>query len=303
MKRSFETVQLGTIEIFIHVAEALNFAQAAKELGLGAPAVSRSIARLEARLGVQLFVRSTRQVRLTDAGQLYLDECRQALNQIVEVENALLGSRKSLAGRLRISVPTTYGHYRLLPVLPEFMALYPDLNVEVNISNQNIDFVDQGFDLAIRMGNPPDSSLIVRKVEDATLGVFVAPGIIKRHGEPKLLADLEDLPLIAFELPSTRRPLPWLFREGGQDLEVKINSRLIVSEDVLGTVNYALNGGGFVQSYHFIAQAYLEAGRLIEVLKPYAGRSRPFSILYPQKRNVLPQVKAFVEFVLTKFKA
>jgi DNA-binding transcriptional LysR family regulator len=302
MKRSFDPVQLGSIEIFVKCAEVLSFSKAAIELGLGGPAVSRSIARLEDRLGAQLFLRNTRNMRLTADGQIYFEQCRQALRQIQETEETIGGKGKVPSGKLRISVPTTYGHYRVLPVLAEFMALNPAISIDVNVSNQNIDFVEQGYDLAIRLGTPQDNRLIARKLEDAALGVFASPKYIAANFEPKTPDDLKSLLTISFEMPSTGKALPWSFHMDGKVIDLKPNSPANFSEDVLGTINYARFGGGLVQTYDFIAAPYLKSGELIEVLKPYRGVSRPFSVLYPQNRHMPAKVRVFVEFLLQRLK-
>jgi len=302
MKKTFESIQLGTIEIFIKAAETGSFTKAASELGIGAPAVSRSIARLEKRLGTQLFSRSTRTIRLTDDGQTYFNESRDALRQLLNAENAISGKQQEPSGQLRISVPTTYGHYRIMPLIAEFLERYPNVEMEVNISNQNIDFIQQGYDLAIRLGTPQDSRLVARKIEDAALGVYAAPEILKRTGKPETPQDLERMPLVLFDMPSTGKPLPWIFEYEGKKLEFSFSSRIHVSEDVLGCINHAVHGGGYVQTYDFIVREHLESGKLVEVLHNHRGRSRPFSMLYPQSRHLSSRVRAFTNFVLEKCK-
>ena len=177
MARSFDPVQLGSIEMFCKAAELQGFTAAAHALGVTAAAVSRSVGRLEERLQVRLFTRTTRLIRLTDDGHSYYAECRQALAQIENAERAIHGRQAEPTGVLRISMPTTYGHYRVLPVLAAFMAQYPKIRVDVDLSNRNIEFVEEGFDLAIRLGTPQDSRLVARKLEDATLGILPHPSI------------------------------------------------------------------------------------------------------------------------------
>ena len=162
MTRHFDDVQLGSIELFCLAAETGSFTAAANLAGVTPAAVSRSVARLEERLGVRLFVRTTRQMRLTDSGRLYYQQCRQALTQLVDAEREVTGQQSQPSGLLRISVPTPYAHYRLLPKLPAFRRQFPDVQVDVHISNRNIDFADDGFDLAIRGKAPTDSGLIAR---------------------------------------------------------------------------------------------------------------------------------------------
>ena len=298
MTRSFDPIQLGTIELFCKAAELGSFTQTAQALGLTQGAVSRSIARLEQRLGVQLFQRSTRSVRLTDDGELYRSQCQQALDQIAEAERAITGLQPEPTGTLRISAPTTYANYRLMPWLPAFCERYPKVAVDLNVSNRNIDFFDEGYDLAIRLGEPKDSRLIARRLEDATLGIFASPGYLKRHGTPQDLDELRDHQLIQFVLPSTGRPMPWILRRDGQDIDFTFNSRRRVHEDVLGAVNWARAGGGLFQIHHFIAADFVVRGELVEVLKALGGRTRPFSALYPQNRHLSARVRAFVDFLI-----
>ena len=298
MPIALESMQLGSIELFCAAARAGGFTAAATAVGVTPAAVSRSVGRLEARLGVRLFMRTTRRIRLTDDGSLYYEQCQQALSQIAEASRAVAGQQLAAEGLLRISAPTTYSHFRLFPILPKFMAAYPKVQVDISVSNRNIDFVEEGFDLAIRLGTPHDSRLVARKLEDASLGVFASPAYLKRRGTPKSLADLKNHDCVQFILPSTGRPLPWLFRENGVDLERTFAGSLKVSDDVLGCVNHARAGGGVVQIYHFIADELVRRGELREIVKRNGGRSRPFSILYPQNRHMSARVRAFVDFVL-----
>lgn len=299
MSRAFDPVQLGSIELFCRAADLGSFTMAAESLGLRPAAVSRSIARLETRLGVRLFVRTTRSIRLTNEGELYKAQCQQALEQIAEVERAITGNQKVPSGPLRISLPTTYAHHRLLPVLPRFTSMYPNIEIELNISNRNIDFVEDGYDLAIRLGEPQDSRLIARKLEDATLGVFASPSYLKEHGTPSTIAELKQHACIQFILPSNGRPMPWIFKDqDGQDIDYTFRSKLRVNEDVLGGVNWARAGGGLFQIYHFITQEAVQRGELIELMQNFSGRSRPFSVLYPQNRHLSARVRAFVDFLI-----
>lgn len=300
MSRSFDPMQLGSIELFCKAAELSSFTAAAQALGITPAAVSRSVGRLEARLGARLFVRSTRQIRLTDDGRSYYEQCEQALAQIEQAGRVVSGRQSEPSGTLRISVPTTYAHHRLFPLLPEFNAAFPKLKLEVSVSNRNIDFVEEGFDLAIRLGAPADSRLVARPIEEATLGVFAAPSYLKQRGTPATLADLRQHDCIPFVLPRTGRAVSWLFCEDGADIERAVDGPVRVLDDVLGCVSHARAGGGLCQIYHFIADAAVRNGELKEVLKPFGGRSRPFTILYPHNRHVAPRVRAFVDFVVAR---
>ncbi len=293
----FDPPPLSGIELFCKAAALGNFTAAAEMLGVTPAAVSRAVTRLEGRLGVQLFARTTRKIRLTVDGELYFDQCRQALVQIEEVERVITGNQETPRGTLRISMPTTYGHFRVLPLLPEFLEKHPEICVEIDISNRNIDFVEENFDVAIRLGNHADSRLVAHTLEDATVGVFASPKYLKQAGVPDCIDDLAKHRCIQFNLPSTGRPMSWIFKEGGKDIEYPFNSRIRCYEDVLACVTLAKHGGGLFQIYHFITAELEKEGELVEVLKPYAGRTRKFSILYPHNRHLSSKVRSFVDFL------
>jgi len=298
MKRHFEDLQLGSIELFCLAAEASSFTAAAKVACVTPAAVSRSISRLEERLGSRLVVRTTRSIRLTDGGRTFFEQCRQALTQLVEAQQEMMGAQSVPSGLLRISIPTTYGHHRILPLLPKFRALYPQVSVDIHISNRNIDFVAEGYDLAIRVRAQPDSTLIARLLEDARLVVVATPAYLKRAGTPQALEDLPNHECIQYELPSNGRRISWLFQVDGKEREFAGEAGYSCSDDVLGGVTLAKHGAGLFQTYKFIVEEELANGSLVEVLQPYGGRSRPFTLLYPHGRYVPHRVRAFVDFLL-----
>jgi DNA-binding transcriptional LysR family regulator len=298
MKRHFEDLQLGSIELFCLAAEAGSFTAAAQLAGVTPAAVSRSILRLEQRLGSRLFARTTRSIRLTEAGRNFFVQCSQALTQLVEAQQEVMGAQSSPSGLLRISLPTTYGHHRILPLLPKFRVLYPDVTVDIHLGNRNIDFVGEGYDLAIRVRAQPDSTMVARLLEDAKLVVVASPDYLKKAGVPETLEDLVQHECIQFELPSSGRRISWLFQENGDDREVISEGGYSCSDDVLGGVTLAKHGAGVFQTYRFIVEKELADGSLVEVLQPYAGRSRPYTLLYPHGRYVPQRVRAFVDFLL-----
>lgn len=300
MQRNFDDLLLGSIELFCLAAELGSFTLAATQASVTPAAVSRSVARLEARLGARLFVRTTRQIRLTDAGRRYFEQCRQALAQLVDAEREVTGQQTTPAGVLRISMPTPYGHYRVLPLLAAFRAQYPQVEVETHLSNRNIDFADEGFDLAIRGRAPEDSSLVARKLEDAELVVVGTPGYLKRAGKPRSVEDLPQHDCIQFELPSSGRNIPWLFNCASGETEVVTRGGYGSSGDVLAGVTLARHGAGLFQTYRFIVEDDLRAGSLVEVMQDLGGTSRPFFLLYPHGRYLSSRVRVFVDFLVDK---
>jgi DNA-binding transcriptional LysR family regulator len=300
MPRQFDDVLLGSIELFCLAGELGSFTAAASAAGVTPAAVSRSVGRLEERMGVRLFVRTTRQIRLTDVGRAYFEQCRQALTQLVEAERMATGQQQRPVGTLRISVPTTYAHYRLLPLLPEFRERHPEVRMDIHVSNRNVDFSDEGFDLAIRVRPPADSTLIVRHLEDAELVLVATPGYLARRGTPATLADLAQHECIQFDLPSSGRRIPWLFRDQGEDIDLVGDGGYVLSDDVLGGVTLARHGAGLFQTYRFIVEEDLREGSLVSVLDALGGRSRPYSLLYPHNRHVPLRVRSFIDFLVQK---
>jgi DNA-binding transcriptional LysR family regulator len=297
VSRRFDDIMLGSLELFCLAAELQSFTAAAQSAGLNPAAVSRSIARLEDRLGVRLFVRTTRRIHLTESGRAYFEQCRQALALMRDAESQLTGEQQAPSGLLRMSVASPYGHYRVLPLLPRFRARYPNVQFEIHLSNRNIDFTAEDFDLAIRGRTPPDSTMIARKLEDAELVLVAAPSYLAHARAPRSIDDLSGHECLQFVLPSTGQPVPWLFRRDGVDIDLQPSSSYRCVEDYLGSVTLARQGAGLLQTYRYIVQDDLATGRLLELLPESSGRSRPFSLIYPNRQHTALRVRAFIDFL------
>jgi DNA-binding transcriptional LysR family regulator len=296
MSRRFD--HLGDVEAFIAVIEHGSLTAAAVALATTPSVISRAIVRLETRLGTQLLRRTTRRQGLTEAGRLYLEHARAAFALIDDAERAIQGQDGELSGRVRLSVPTTYGHYRLPAVLQRYLQRYPGVQVELNIANRNVDLVAEGFDLAIRLGALADSGLVARKLEDASLCVVASPAYLERAGPPRDLDDLARHACLPFEMPSTGRIATWLLRDGERDIDWAPPSLLLrVSEDVLGVVSLAEHGAGICQTYDFIVEERLRRGVLVELLPQLRGRSRPFSLIYAPHRRLSAASRALIDML------
>lgn len=281
--------------------ETGNYTQAAQRLGLSPAAVSKAIARQEASIGIALFRRTTRSMQLSPPGRVFYEECKKALALLEQAERSLSQHQKEPEGRVRISVPTTYGHYRVLPLVGEFTALHPRVELEVNVSNENVDLVAGRFDLAVRMGEIRDSSLIVRKLEDAELGVFASPSYLERHGFPEQPSDLEQHVCLGFVRPSSGRTIRWAFADkAGRPFDLEPGKQLCCSGDFLGCVMLARHAAGVVQAYRFLVEDDLREGRLIEVLRPFAGRSAPFSLLQPPGQSTTLAARLFADMLVER---
>jgi DNA-binding transcriptional LysR family regulator len=295
MSRKFD--YLGDVEVFITVVEHGSFTAGAVALSTTPSVLSRSVSRLEVRLGRQLLQRTTRRVSLTEAGRLYLEQARAAFTLLDEAGRDAQSQEGELTGRVRLSVPTTYGHYRLPPLLARFARQYPQVQVELNITNRNVDLVAEGFDLAIRLGQLPDSGLVARKLEDAALLLVASPDYLQRMGTPRTLEELQRHLCLPFVMPRTGRLAPWVFRDGGADVDWLPASSIKTSDDVLGVVSLAERGMGICQSYEFIVRERMQRGQLIEVLPQYRGRSRPFSVIYAPHRHQSAATRAMIDLL------
>lgn len=300
MKRIFDEKQFSGIELFCMAAELEGFTPAANAAGITPAAVSRSVARLENRLGVRLFVRTTRHIRLTDNGRQYYQQCRDALSRLEEAERQVTGEQIAPKGLLRISTPTPYGHYRILPLLPQFREIYPDVAVDVHVGNRNIDLVAENYDMVIRMRDPKDSSLIARKLEDAELVLVASPDYLKRYGTPTNLADLSKHECVQFELPSTGRKINWLFLDDGKLIELETSGSYSCSDDALAITTLAKQGAGLTQTYKFIVAQELQKGELIELMQQHGGTSRPVFLLFPHARYMSQRLRVFIDFLMAK---
>jgi DNA-binding transcriptional LysR family regulator len=300
MKSASSAASLPNLEAFTVTFEEGSFSKAAVRLGVTPQATSRAVARLEASIGAVLFRRTTRKLEATEAGKSYYDACREALRVLVGAESRLRDRdrTKGASGLVRLSVPTTYGHHRLLPSLLLFRERHPAIELEIHLSNRSIDFVKEGYDLAIRMGDIHDASFNRIKLGAFSVGVFGSPSYLRKHGVPETPASLQSPSCahscISFIMPKTGRVLPWSLRPAkGEDLASFVPiSPLLVSDDVLGTITLAKSGAGLVQTYHFTVQNELARGELVEVLSDYGGLSRPFSLIYARQAEKTPQRKA-----------
>jgi DNA-binding transcriptional LysR family regulator len=293
MARQFD--HMADLEAFVTIVDKGTISAAAVALGTTPSVLSRAVARLETRLGVQLMRRTTRRLSITDAGNLYLEQARSAFGLIADAERAIQGQGGALSGKVRISVPTTYGHYRLPALLRPFMEQHPQVSIELSISNRNVDLVAEGYDMAIRLGELADSGLAAKRLADEAVCLVASPDYLRRAGTPLELAQLAGHACLPFIMPSSGRQAPWLLRENGKDIDWLAPARMQVTDDVLGVVSLAQQGLGICQTYHFVAEERLRNGQLVEVLPSLRGRSRPFSLIYPPHRRMSAASRALID--------
>ncbi|HYQ01332.1 MAG TPA: LysR family transcriptional regulator [Polyangiaceae bacterium] len=286
---------LPNLEAFCRTFETGSFSKAAHASGVTPQATSRSVARLEQALGVTLFRRTTRSLSPTAAAHEYYERCARALALLSDGEQQLTKRGGVAEGQVRISVPTTYGHYRLLPALASFAERYPKVKVDVGVSNQNVDLVRGGFDLAIRRGTIRDKTMVARKLGDFTLGVYASSAYVARAGTPKTLEELTHHECVTFVMPSSGRALAWEFADGQA---FSPNARYRCMDDALGVISLAKAGLGLVQVFDFLVEEAVRRGELVEVLAPLRGAGRPFSLVYPRPVKPTPAVRAMIDFIV-----
>jgi DNA-binding transcriptional LysR family regulator len=275
--------------------ELCSFSKAARRLGVTPQAVSRSVQRLEETLGLSLFRRTTRVIAPTDAGHLYFRTAQEALRLIERAEASLQEVSEVRSGVVRLSAPTTYGHYRLVPLLAPFRERFPQIELEVHLDNRNVDFKLDEFDLAIRMGTIASGGLIARKLGQFTLGVYASPSYLARYTEPRHPSQLEAHQCIGFVRPSTGRVMPWSFSAGSRSFTPRATLRC--GGDFLGAITLAKVGLGLVQAYDFLVQDELKRGVLVEVLREFRGSTRPFSLIYPSSPEPTPAARVLIEYL------
>ncbi|MFP2898371.1 LysR family transcriptional regulator [Corallococcus sp. 4LFB] len=288
--------QLFTLRTFVAVARQGSFTSASRRLRISPSVATRAIARLEERLGLALLTRTTRSVRLTERGQVYLESCQRLLEDLDEAERRVRGENAEPRGELSLSAPIVFGRLHVLPVVQELLAAHPALSVRLHLSDRNQHLVDEGIDAAVRLGELKDSGLIALKVGAVRRVLVASPQYVKRRGTPRSPAELIRHELIAFEnLDATNE---WRF--GEKEKPVRVQPRLILnSADT--AIAAAERGMGIARTLSYqVADAVL-AGRLVLLLGAFAPPPVPVSVIYPGRRSGSANVGAFVRTARSRF--
>jgi LysR family transcriptional regulator for bpeEF and oprC len=287
---------LSSILAFVRVAETRSFQSAANQLGMSGPAVSKSIAKLERHLGAKLFHRTTRSVALTDDGQAFLERCRRILEDVQEAEELLTSRRLTPRGRLRVQMPLGFGRHVVLPMLPRFLSSYPDLAVDVDLSDRIVDFADEGLDLAVRIGEIADSRVIARKIYDIRFVTCASPEYLKKHGTPRKPEDLAKHQCLPYWMPQVGRHREWPFAHQGVRFSVAVPGKLNINNSE-ALIDAAVNGAGIVSVATFLAAEAVKAGKLKVVMRDFVTLGPPVSAVYLPSRHLSARVRAFLDFL------
>jgi DNA-binding transcriptional LysR family regulator len=279
---------------FVAVCETQSLTAAARRLGLSPSVMSRQIAALEARLGTRLFQRTTRQISLTEAGARYLERTRRILGDLDEAERAAQSDRAEPSGRLSVTAPLIFGRLHVAPLLARFVQRHPKVSVELALSDRFVNLVEEGHDLAIRIGHLPDSQLIARRFGETRRALVASPAYLAKAGIPQHPNDLAGHDTIAF-MPGTP-PFDWHFSEAGGDLKVSLAPRFLTNSGDTA-IALALDGVGIARVLYYQVRDGVSQGRLVEVLAPFAPEPMPIHAVYPSARFLSGKVRAFVELM------
>jgi DNA-binding transcriptional LysR family regulator len=291
--------RLDAFDSFARVAETGSFSAAARALNISKSLVSRQVSWLEAELGARLIARTTRSLTLTEAGRNYYDQVVRILTQIEEADLSVSQLQATPRGRLRVSAPMSFSVQRLAPVLPEFLELYPQIEVDVVLNDRRVDLLADGFDLAIRIGRLADSSLIARKLCGMKRYVCGSPDYLERRGTPKTPADLKRHDCLCYS--NADFLTEWRFTEpDGRPLAVEVKGRLHANNgDLLRAA--ALRGLGLVELPEFLVGRDVESCALVPVLEPYIRQEGGVYAVYPHARYLPPKIRVFIDFLAERW--
>ena len=289
--------RLTSMEAFVKVVESGSFVAAANKLGMSPAMVTRHVVELETRLHMRLLERTTRSLRLTDAGAGYLERCQQILRDIEETEAAVSGEMQRPRGILRVSSSGSFGVLRLSPLLSEYLMQYPDVTVDVNISNRNVDLVAEGIDVALRIGVMSDSNLVARKLCPVRLVVCASPDYLARHGRPRTIDDLAAHNCLAFTLARGGRE--WWFRGREGIISVPIRGT-VRSDEGYVLFRAALDGLGIIYSTTYQVASAVEAGKLEVIHLNYPSAEVGAYAVFASRKFLSAKIRTFVDFLAQK---
>lgn len=287
--------RLGSLSTFVLAAELRNFTSAGRRLGVSSSAVSKTIVRLEQRLGVQLFVRSTRSVTLTAEGHAFLERCRRILSEIEAAEAEVAQSQRDPAGRIRVSMPQT--GMLLTPVVTAFAAAYSSIELDIDFSDRIVDLVEEGFDVVVRTGPATDSALMTRVVGNFSYAIVASPDYLQRAGTPQAPEDLLSHACLHHRWSTSGKLEGWRLKQDGAYLNLELPNSLVCST-IEPLIEMAERGLGITSMPIFAVRRQLDDGRLVSLLDRYIDDVvGTFRIVWPAKRLLLPRVRTFVDFM------
>jgi DNA-binding transcriptional LysR family regulator len=291
--------KLRAMETFVRIADRGSLTAAAETLSTSLPSVVRTLAALEAELGVRLLNRTTRRLSPTDEGREYLERCKRVLAEVDEAEAALSARRVAPKGRLRITAPVMFGRLRVAPLVTEFVLKHPALQIELTLLDRIVDLVEEGIDAGIRIARLPDSTLVAVSVGQTRRVICASPAYLKRAGTPKTPQDLMQHRCISFSGLATGNA--WSLGGGG-NTQIEVPSALATNQ-VDAAIDACLRGVGPGQFLCYQVQALLDVGKLKRVLQSFEPEPVPIQLVYPQARLLSANVRAFVDWAVPRLRA
>lgn len=292
--------RLHAMAVLVQVAEQRSFAAAARRLNLSPPAVTRAVGWLEDRVGARLLTRTTRTVRLTEAGERFCEDCRRILSDLAEAEGAAAGAHAELKGQLSLTASTLFGRLFVLPIVMRFLDDHPGVAVRSLFVDRVVNLVEEGIDVAVRIGELPSSSLQARRVGSVRRVVCAAPAYLARAGLPQALADLSDHSIVA--TTASQSATAWRFFGAGVATDVPIAPRLITSSND-AAIDAAVAGWGLTRLLSYQVAPELAAGRLKIVLAEYEPPPLPIHVVHAEGRRMPARLRAFVDFAADQLRS
>ena len=291
--------RLSAIQVFAQVVESGSFAKAAERLALSASAASRHVAELEAHLQTRLLNRTTRRVTLTEPGRAFYERAVQLLADLAEAEQEAARAAVVPRGTIRLTTSVNFGVRQVAPAIADFMARHREVAFDVSISERIVDLVEEGFDLAVRIGSPGSENLVARKLGETRLVLCAAPAYLAAHGTPETPEDLASHDCFTYEYLAPRNV--WRFRDAsGAERAVRVAGRLHSNNgDLLAEA--AARGAGIAFEPAFIVGPEVRAGRLVRLLEDFVPPPLPIYAVYPSRRHLSAKVRLFVEFLAERF--
>jgi DNA-binding transcriptional LysR family regulator len=289
--------RIDAMQAFVTVADLRGFAPAARKLGLSPSGVTRLIAALEDRLGARLLQRTTRQVALTDVGARYLERVRRILADVEEAETSAEGERTRPSGRLVVSAPIGFGRLHVSPIMSAYLTGYPEVAGELRLSDRMVNLVEDGVDLAVRIGHLADSSLVARHVGEMRRIVVASKAYLKKRGEPDVPEAIASHETIHFGAASA--PPDWRFVRDGREIRIACTPRFSTNS-ADAAIQHAERGGGLTRVLAYQAADAIKAGRLKIVLARFEPPPLPIHIVYPTSRLLSAKVRAFIDLVVER---
>jgi DNA-binding transcriptional LysR family regulator len=288
--------RLNAMQIFVRVAELASFTKAADSLGMPKASISTSVQQLESLLGTRLLHRTTRRVQTTQDGQILYERCKDLLSDVDELESLFQQTPSAVHGRLRVDMPTGVAKNLVIPNLPDFLARYPGIEIELSSTDRRVDLVQEGFDCVLRAGALGDSDLIARQLGHLRFINCVSRGYIARRGEPRQLGDLAKHSLVRYVTMLGLKTGGFEYWDGARYATAPMKSAITVN-NAESYIDACLAGLGLVQIPRVGIQAHLEAGTLVEVLPDLRAQPLPVSLIYPNRRNLSKRVQVFMDWL------